>query len=473
MSFKFNFLAVLFILLNLTLSVNFKLHLNRDINKLFNYLKNHHAQRNSFKHYNFDSKNDYQKVRFDHHQVWRLHWNDFNVYESLNAAFENVKQNYENLVDIWTVNQELGYSDVRVSPSAMSFVTSILKPLQIVPIVQVENIQTLIDVQEDSSSLSNEWDNAGGSNFHKSYHRLSEINEFLDEKVKNFKGRAQKVLVGYSYEKREINGIRISGTTKNRKREIIFHGAIHSREWIGAASVLYIADQLLSLYGKDDLVTKLLNIYDWIIIPVLNVDGYEYTHTNNRMWRKTRQPNGGLFGCIGTDPNRNWDYEWSKPGASSSPCSEAYYGKAPFSAIEPKLMSEFIYNRREDVEIYIDVHAFSQLWMYPYGARCDKKVPEEKKILKAAQDGASALKKIHGTNFKVGGICKTIYQASGNSVDWVYARANVTYSYAIELRDTGRYGFLLPPDQIIPSGEELFSGLTGLAETVATQEKRW
>ena len=29
----------------------------------------------------------------------------------------------------------------------------------------------------------------------------------------------------------------------------------------------------------------------------------------NRFWRKTRKPNRGSR-CIGTDPNRNWDYMW-------------------------------------------------------------------------------------------------------------------------------------------------------------------
>ena len=46
--------------------------------------------------------------------------------------------------------------------------------------------------------------------------------------------------------------------------------------------------------------------------------------------------------------------------------------------------------------------------------------------------------------------------ASGIANDWVYAVANVKYSYTIELRDNGTFGFLLPEDQIIPSGEETF-----------------
>jgi hypothetical protein len=43
---------------------------------------------------------------------------------------------------------------------------------------------------------------------------------------------------------------------------------------------------------------------------VLNVDGYSFTWTNNRMWRKTRRPNQGSS-CIGTDPNRNFPYKWN------------------------------------------------------------------------------------------------------------------------------------------------------------------
>ena len=30
---------------------------------------------------------------------------------------------------------------------------------------------------------------------------------------------------------------------------------------------------------------------NWIIMPLLNPDGYEYSHTHDRMWRKNRTPN--------------------------------------------------------------------------------------------------------------------------------------------------------------------------------------
>ena len=57
-------------------------------------------------------------------------------------------------------------------------------------------------------------------------------------------------------------------------------------------------------------------------------------------------------------------------------------------------------------------------------------------------------------NFQVGCIPCLLYVASGGSLDWTLGELGIPYSYAMELRDTGAYGFLLPPEQIIPTGEE-------------------
>ena len=47
--------------------------------------------------------------------------------------------------------------------------------------------------------------------------------------------------------------------------------------------------------------------------------------------------------------------------------------------------------------------------------------------------------------------------AAGASDDWYKGVLEARFVYTTELRDTGRYGFRLPPDQIIPSGEELWA----------------
>ena len=36
------------------------------------------------------------------------------------------------------------------------------------------------------------------------------------------------------------------------------------------------------------------------------------------------------------------------------------------------------------------------------------------------------------------------------------------YAFALELRDTGRYGFLLPANQIIPTGIETFAAVKAM-----------
>ena len=73
-----------------------------------------------------------------------------------------------------------------------------------------------------------------------------------------------------------------------------------------------------------------------------------------------------------------------------------------------------------------------------------------------------------------------LYVASGGSLDWALGKkslklynshlnckqtflftftgeAGIPYSMAMELRDTGSYGFILPPSQIIPTGEEVWA----------------
>lgn len=61
------------------------------------------------------------------------------------------------------------------------------------------------------------------------------------------------------------------------KPVVIIESGINPREWITIPSALNVVNRLL----END--TQLLDKSDWIIIPVINPDGYEYTHTNVRI----------------------------------------------------------------------------------------------------------------------------------------------------------------------------------------------
>lgn len=83
-----------------------------------------------------------------------------------------------------------------------------------------------------------------------------------------------------------------------------------------------------------------------------------------------------------------------------------------------------------------------------------------------AGGAAEAIRSAHGTAFEYGPICTTIYQASGSSVDYVNDVVQADYSFTSELRDRGQYGFVLPPDQIVPTGKEAFAGVKYLLQNM-------
>ena len=104
--------------------------------------------------------------------------------------------------------------------------------------------------------------------------------------------------------------------------------------------------------------------------------------------------------------------------------------------------------------------------MLAYGYSCDVVSEKDDEYEKLAKGAVEAITAVHGTDFAYGSICTTIYPASGGSVDYVEDVTKADYSVTAELRDRGDYGFLLPADQIIPTGEETFAGVKYLLENM-------
>lgn len=242
------------------------------------------------------------------------------------------------------------------------------------------------------------------------------------------------------------------------------HGGTHAREWISPITMVNFAKQLVDEFRAGGRNAKYLNDIKWHIVLNMNPDGYEYTFTDSRMWRKTRSTNNTPSTCVGVDPNRNWDSCWQCPGASSNPCNEAFYGPSAFSEPETKAASDHL-KSTSNVRAYVDVHAYGQYWMYPYGYKIAHS-QSNLKLNTISMDAAIAIALVHRKQFKYGTINDVIYQASGSSADWAYDEANVPCSFALELRDQGQFGFLLPANQIKPVAEEMWAGLTVMADAV-------
>jgi murein tripeptide amidase MpaA len=70
--------------------------------------------------------------------------------------------------------------------------------------------------------------------------------------------------------------IKISSGGEGHRPAVLVDGGIHAREWIAPAMALYIIHQLVE---HNDTNSDLTDGVDWLILPVLNPDGYEYSHT--------------------------------------------------------------------------------------------------------------------------------------------------------------------------------------------------
>lgn len=101
-----------------------------------------------------------------------------------------------------------------------------------------------------------------------------------------------------------------------------------------------------------------------------------------------------------------------------------------------------------------------------YGYSCTAVADKNTELLSLAKGAAAAIQAVYGTSFKTGPICSTIYKATGNSVDFANDVIGADYVFTAELRDTGNYGFVLPANQIVPSGEEAYAGVRYLLQNM-------
>ncbi|PNJ40112.1 carboxypeptidase A4 [Pongo abelii] len=352
--------------------------------------------------------------------------------------------------------------DVLVPSVSLQAVKSFLRSQGLEYAVTIEDLQALLD-NEDDEMQQNEGQERSSNNFnYGAYHSLEAIYHEMDNIAADFPDLARRVKIGRSFENRPMYVLKFSTGKGARRPAVWLNAGIHSREWISQATAIWTARKIASDYQRDPAITSILEKMDIFLLPVANPDGYVYTQTQNRLWRKTRSRNPGSS-CIGADPNRNWNASFAGKGASDNPCSEVYHGPHANSEVEVKSVVDFI-QKHGNFKCFIDLHSYSQLLMYPYGYSV-KKAPDAEELDKVARRAAKALASVSGTEYQVGPTCTTVYPASGSSIDWAYDNG-IKFAFTFELRDAGTYGFLLPANQIIPTAEETWMGLKTIMEHV-------
>src|SRR3989442_6171235 len=131
--------------------------------------------------------------------------------------------------------------------------------------------------------------------------------------------------VGASIEGRPILAVKIGDPGDSPARpNVLFMGTHHAREWVSTEMAMRLIRWL-----ADSLPRPLLASRDIWVIPVENPDGYQYTFTASRLWRKNRRPDGD--GAVRGEPNRNYPALWGggQDGPGPRPGYPNYPGPAP------------------------------------------------------------------------------------------------------------------------------------------------
>jgi len=272
--------------------------------------------------------------------------------------------------------------------------------------------------------------------------------------------------IGRTIQNKAIRAVHLKTPGENKPR-IVYNSCQHAREWVTVTTINWVLNELVIGYVNNNATIKeLVDNIDWTFIPITNVDGYDFSVASNRMWRKTRKQNPGST-CIGVDPNRNWPYMWNRGGSSTNPCSDTFHGPSGGSEPEPMAVANFL-KVTPRVMGYMDIHSYSQLFMCPWGWSSSFP-PDYSRMMQLMQPIVAEIRSIHGRIYTPGSIGSILYIASGNAVDYAYGELKILHSYTIELRDTGQYGFILPPNQIRPQGEEFMAGVIVMADAIKTE----
>jgi hypothetical protein len=192
------------------------------------------------------------------------------------------------------------------------------------------------------------------------------IRFFLDSLVKN-NPLVSADTIGLSYQGRPMIAVKIGARDDSPQRpNVLFIATYHAREWAATEMALRLIKYLAAPPGSNPRVDSLVRARDIWVLPVANPDGYEYTFTGDRLWRKTRSPQAG--GTFGVDMNRNHRQNWGLDdvGSSSDPTSDIYRGPSPASEIETRNIEAF--HAAHPPVISVSYHTYAGLLMFPPSA---------------------------------------------------------------------------------------------------------
>jgi murein tripeptide amidase MpaA len=372
-----------------------------------------------------------------------------------------------NGVDFWDeVNSSKQTLRVLVAPDQIYKFNTIINDHGIQSVIVNENLDRMIEthILRDCRQAVNIPKSTIDFNH---FWNWDEIDGYLSELAEQYPSIAKVETIGQTYEGRDIKAIKISlnGNVTGDNPIILIDSAMHAREWIAPMVALKIIHELVEHKNDNE---NLLNGLDWIIVPVVNIDGYIYTFETDRFWRKTRSINQGS-NCIGVDPNRNFNYQWSAINSTqlNDPCNLIYRGPYPNSEKEVQAVSRLM-EQFESTRLYLSLHSYGQYFLYPWTydrIRIDNYLDHET----VATLASDAIYATNGTRYKTGTSFEHLSLSSGVSKDYAVGVGKIDYSFTVELPGGGANGFDIPASRIPAVMTETFNAIIEFGKYISEQ----
>jgi len=355
-------------------------------------------------------------------------------------------------LDFWLEPVALGRAvHVMVAPAEQDAVVGRFRSMGLTTSIHVQNVAE--NLRKNWAEISQRKQESGQmvydySTFNVYADFMTELDALRDSCPTGF--TCSVSTIGQSYEGRNLNVLHISS---GNKPTIWIDSLIHSREWLAGATTMMVFNEMIRNYGTNAEAAALMDNFNWYFLPVMNPDGYEFTWSDERYWRKNRAPNSGSA-CVGTDLNRNYDYNWGEPGASDSPCSDTYHGPSVASEPETQAVQTFGASVASELWGWLTFHTYGYYMLYPFGD-CSSPI-DSADLDRNVGAMCNAIEGTHNTNWDCGNSCEVLYDTSGTTSDWCRGGIGVKYPYTPELRGND---FVISDTQIQPSFEEVWNGI--------------
>lgn len=333
-------------------------------------------------------------------------------------------------------------------------------------VIESDNVKELLDLEDirlETAATNNRANYSDLGLDFETIHRFDVVDQYLVDLAAAHPNVVTVMSAGRSIEGRDIKYVQISTTNfQNHSKPVVFvESLLHAREWATLPATLYAIKRLVLDVTERDLVEDI----DWVILPIANPDGYEFTHTNQRFWRKNRARGFlPMDRCMGVDLNRNFNVNWGT-ASSNNVCSDTFHGRHAFSEPESTAVGNIMRRYSSRLAFVADLHTFGSMILYGYG---NGELPANVLLIHLAgvqmAQAIDAVKWPQNRDYTVGNVVAILYHASGSAGDYGQLSAlPFGMSYTFELpawrNNQGFNGFLIEPDFIEQVGFETWEGL--------------